>query len=256
MIKWPSRSRASASSWGCTRPQNSSITVAQNRSVFPTVCGWCVRATTCWIPSFRSSFWKSPLPRQAKYCRPWSVSTSFGFPNRSIPLSRASTTKSCFCWSARPHDTMYRLKSSRNTVRYTRWPWRGRTKLVMSLCHSSPATDLSKRLGRAGFCLFRFVPPRGYPLPLSAFLTVPVETLTPTIRPRKSFTFLNPKVGLSRFTSSITPRSPVKTGRPGFKQRLSKPFGPTSRYICTHFFNGPRPTPQVLEKSDRSIPDF
>ena len=70
----------SAKSENTVRERNSSQSVFQNRSIFPSVCGCCGLLFTCRIPCRRSSPSNSVVPRHAVYCRPWSVRISSGGP--------------------------------------------------------------------------------------------------------------------------------------------------------------------------------
>ena len=87
----------------------------------PTVIGWwaraTTRATTCATPSLAKSFWNSVLPRHAKYCRPWSVNSSFGLPKRAHASRDTSTAMSPRWCVKSPCPTTYLLKSSRNAIK-------------------------------------------------------------------------------------------------------------------------------------------
>lgn len=56
------------------------MSVCQNRSIFPSVIGCCGALRMWWTWSFCSSFWNGVTPRQLAYCRPLSVSISWGAP--------------------------------------------------------------------------------------------------------------------------------------------------------------------------------
>lgn len=74
------RRMQSAKSEKTVLDRNSSQSVFQNRSIFPSVCGCCGLLFTCRIPCRRSSPSNSVVPRQAVYWRPWSVRISCGAP--------------------------------------------------------------------------------------------------------------------------------------------------------------------------------
>lgn len=71
-----SRAASKLSNWARTR--KSCQMVAQNRSTLPKVIGCCGRLRMWATRSFLSSASKRLVPRQDAYCRPLSVSISFG----------------------------------------------------------------------------------------------------------------------------------------------------------------------------------
>jgi hypothetical protein len=100
----------------------------------------------CRIPYWRSLSSKSVSPRQAVYCRPWSVRTSTGVPYAAIPRSSASSTSEPFWWCASTKLTMKREWSSMKAVRYSR-SCRLKRKVKMSDCQSWFGAARSKRRG-------------------------------------------------------------------------------------------------------------
>lgn len=108
-MKSPSRRTQSSKSANTVRERNSSHSVFQKRSTFPSVCGWCGRLLMCRTPCRFSSASKAVSPRHVVYCRPLSVNASSGAPKAAIPRSKASSTNSAFCWWATACPTMKRL---------------------------------------------------------------------------------------------------------------------------------------------------
>lgn len=108
-MKRASRRTQSSKSAKTVRLRNSSHSVRQKRSTFPSVCGWCGRLLMCWMFWRRSSASNSVCPRHVVYCRPLSVSTSRGAPKAATPRSKASITSADFCWCAMACPTMKRL---------------------------------------------------------------------------------------------------------------------------------------------------
>ncbi len=110
----------SAKSEKTVRERNSSQSVFQNRSIFPSVCGCCGRLFTCRMPCRRSSPSNSVVPRHAVYCRPWSVRISCGAPYAEIPRFSASITSCERWWWATACPTMNREWSSMKAATHSR----------------------------------------------------------------------------------------------------------------------------------------
>jgi len=72
------RSRAASKLSNGARAKNSCQIVDQNRSTFPSVIGCCGLLLMWATRSFCSSASNRLVPRQLVYCRPLSVSISFG----------------------------------------------------------------------------------------------------------------------------------------------------------------------------------
>jgi hypothetical protein len=148
------RRQQSAKSEKTVRERNSSQSVFQNRSIFPSVCGCCGRLLMCRIPCLRNSASNSVVPRHAVYCRPWSVRISRGVPYAAIPRSNASITSVARWWWAIAWPTMNREWSSMNATRYSRSCRRSRN-VKRSDCQSSFGCARSKRrsgCSRASAC--------------------------------------------------------------------------------------------------------
>ena len=98
-----------------------------------------------------------------------------------------------------------------NTIRYTRCCVRGSTKLVQSLCQSSPGRARSKN--RIAFFLRGDGPGvAGSPAAATLFRTLPTDTFKPPNRPRNERTRFNPKCGNARFTATIRSVTAVASG--------------------------------------------
>ena len=65
----------------------------QNRSIFPSVIGWCGRERKWCTLSFFNSCSNRVTPRQFVYCRPLSVSISRGTPYS--PTARRYVSSTC-----------------------------------------------------------------------------------------------------------------------------------------------------------------
>ncbi|MEI6516457.1 MAG: hypothetical protein WCO77_10790 [bacterium] len=92
----------------CARLRNSSQIVFQNRSIFPSVWGWCGELRKWCTRSRCSTFSNRVFPRQFVYCRPLSVSISLGTPYSPVARWYTSRTFSAVCERYSPSPTMYR----------------------------------------------------------------------------------------------------------------------------------------------------
>jgi len=211
------------------------------------------------MPCFSNRRWKSLLPRQAKYCLPWSVSTSLGLPQRWMPSSRHSCTKSWVCLSPSFQATTYRLWSSMKATRYTLWLWRARLKLVMSLCQRSPGLARSNRR-ITGFLRQRFAGAGvgGSAASFTARRILRGEAFTPLKRARKSRILRSPKWGKRCLTATMASASSGAKGfLPGLRpMRLSRLLGPPCSYFLTHMRRLRGFTPQRRAKSSVLCPAF
>ena len=80
----------------------------QNRSILPSVIGWCGCERMCRTLSFASSRSNRVEPRHEVYCRPLSVSISRGTPNSPTPRRYVSSTCSAVWLRNTPSETMKR----------------------------------------------------------------------------------------------------------------------------------------------------
>ncbi len=80
----------------------------QNRSILPSVIGWCGCERMCRTLSFASSCSNRVEPRHEVYCRPLSVSISRGTPNSPTPRRYVSSTCSAVWLRNTPSETMNR----------------------------------------------------------------------------------------------------------------------------------------------------
>jgi len=138
------RRQQSAKSANTVLDRNSSQSVFQKRSIFPSVCGCWGRDFRCRIPCRLNSPSNSVVPRHAVYCRPWSVRISRGVPYAAIARSSASSTSVDRWWCAIACPTMKREWSSMNATRYSR-SWRRSRNVNRSDCHSSFGCARSNR---------------------------------------------------------------------------------------------------------------
>ena len=80
----------------------------QKRSIFPNVIGWWAWDFICFTRSFPNSRSKRVVPLQFVYCRPRSVSTSFGTPYSPTARRYTSITWSAIWLRYNSNPTMYR----------------------------------------------------------------------------------------------------------------------------------------------------
>lgn len=114
----------------------------------------------CCMRFFSSSCWNLVLPCQLAYCRPLSVSISFGTPCAPMPRRNTSSTFSAVWLRNTSSAVMYLEWSSMNPIRYAYPPGPshsgGRTasppslKGKMSLCHIWLGVARSKKRGFDG----------------------------------------------------------------------------------------------------------
>jgi hypothetical protein len=145
-----------------------------------------------------------------------------------------------------------------NTIRYTRCCVRGSTKLVQSLCQSSPGRARSKN--RIAFFRRGEGPGvAGSPAAATLFRTLPTDTFSPPNRPRNDRTRFNPKCGNARFTATIRSVTPVDSGaRPRRPPRrgVSSPRAPSCSYRSAQPLRIRGLTFHTFAKSCSVIPDF
>jgi hypothetical protein len=217
------------------------------------------------MPCLSNSFRKELRPRHAWYCGPWSLSTSSGLPYFWTPSIRQSATHPFFADVDRDHDTMKREWSSMNATRYTRTWWRVSTKLVMSVCQSSPGRLLSNRLTslcRRGFLRTAAAAGSSTAASRSTVPTLPALTRRPRNRASQSPIRSRPKIGKRRFASTTAAFTasgsldpvPDPFGRPS--GLVSRPLGPFASYSCFQRYRLFDPTPTVAQNVRTSIPDF
>jgi hypothetical protein len=247
-----SRRSQSAKSANTVRDRNSSHSVFQNRSTFPSVCGCCGRLLMCSMPCRRSSSTNAVFPRQATYCLPWSVRISRGAPYSAIPRSSASITSSDFCRCARAYDTMNREWSSMNAARYSRSCRRSR-KVKMSDCHSWFGAARSNRRGgcsRAGSWLARSTSS-----PSSCRIRRTTVSDTPSAWNRRSTSLIRrvPHSGCSSRSfltaSRFAAAAPVRALRFAPAALGASPSSPFSSYRFTQSYRVPRFTPKIRATS-------
>jgi hypothetical protein len=247
-----SRRSQSAKSANTVRDRNSSHSVFQKRSTFPSVCGCCGRLLMCSMPCRRSSSTKAVFPRHDTYCRPWSVRISCGAPYSAMPRSSASITSSDFCRCASAYDTMKREWSSMNAARYSRSCRRSRN-VKMSDCHSWFGAARSNRRGGCSRAVSWLA--RSSSSPSSCRIRRTTVSDTPSAANRRSMSLIRrvPYSGCSRRNADTASRFAVAAADILFgfapTRAGAKPSSPPAWYRFTHWCSVALFTPKIRPTS-------